>query len=176
MLTPLFKERGKIFKTIRRIGGLFKMNTKKCWILLTITWIIVIYFFTELPSFNGQSTAAVINKTVVTNEITNHVVSPSTGSLITLNELNILFRKSAHIFVFGVLAMLIFKCLEPRRHTYLLAWVLTVFYAIFDEWHQSFIPGRVATMKDVMFDSFGALVALLLMYFFVRLKRHNYSS
>jgi VanZ family protein len=152
------------------------MNKRKWWFLLTITWIIVIYFFTELPSFNGQSTATVINKTVVANEVTNHVVSPSTGSLLTLNELNILFRKSAHIFVFGVLAMLFFKCIEPRRYSYLMAGVLTVLYAIFDEWHQSFIPGRVAAIKDVMFDSFGAMVALFLVYFIVKRKKFNFSS
>jgi VanZ family protein len=150
------------------------MHKKNGWILLTIIWIIVIYFFTELPSFNGQSTAAVINKTVVANEITHHVVSSSTGSLITLNELNILFRKSAHIFVFGVLAFLFFKCLDFRRYSYLLAWFFTVIYAAFDEWHQSFIPGRVAAIKDVLFDSIGALVALLIIYFLARRKKVHY--
>jgi VanZ family protein len=151
------------------------MQKNKWWILLTIIWIIAIYFFTELPSFNGQSTQEVINKTAVANEVTQHVVSPQTGTFITLGELNILFRKSAHIFVFGVLAILFFKCFAPIKFSYVLAWVFTVLYAIFDEWHQSFVPGRVASMKDVMFDSFGAMVALLLIYFFVRLKRCNYS-
>jgi VanZ family protein len=151
------------------------MQRKNWWILLTITWIIVIYFFTEIPSFNGQSTAKVINKTVVLNEVTKHVVSSDTESLITLNELNIFFRKSAHIFVFGVLAILFFKSLEPVRYSYLFAWFLTVLYAIFDEWHQSFVPGRVPASRDVIFDSFGAMVALVLVYLFVRRKRVNYS-
>jgi VanZ family protein len=152
------------------------MKKKIWWVLLTFTWIIVIYFFTELPALNGQSTAAVINKTVVSNQVTEHVVFPSTGTFITLGELNILFRKSAHIFVFDVLSFLFFNCLEPQRYSYILAWVLTVIYASFDEWRQSFIPGRVAALKDVMLDSFGAIGALFLVYLIVkRRKVHLFS-
>jgi VanZ family protein len=150
------------------------MKRNRWWILLTIISVIIIFFFTELPSFNGQSTAVVISKTVVANEVTHYVVSPTSGSLMTLNELNILFRKSAHIFVFGVLAFLFFKCLDSRRYSYLFAWFFTVLYAAFDEWHQSFIPGRVAAIKDVMFDSIGALVALLIVYFLARRKKVHY--
>jgi VanZ family protein len=57
-----------------------------------------------------------------------------------------------------------------------MAWVFTVLYAIFDEWHQSFIPGRVAASKDVMFDSFGAMVALFIVYLIVIRKKVDFSS
>ena len=35
---------------------------------------------------------------------------------------------------------------------------ITSLYGIFDEWHQSFIPGRVASFTDVGLDFAGALV------------------
>jgi VanZ family protein len=36
-----------------------------------------------------------------------------------------------------------------------------------DEFHQSFVPGRSATITDVMVDSTGALIAWLLFRFVV---------
>ncbi len=43
----------------------------------------------------------------------------------------------------------------------LLALALTVLYACSDEWHQRFIPGRTSCVRDVVIDSLGALLALL---------------
>ncbi|MCU0242053.1 MAG: VanZ family protein, partial [Vicinamibacteria bacterium] len=35
-------------------------------------------------------------------------------------------------------------------------------YGVSDEWHQSFVPGRDATVGDVMKDALGSLCALIL--------------
>ena len=39
-----------------------------------------------------------------------------------------------------------------------------VCYALFDEWHQSFVPGRDSSLKDVGFDTLGVSCALILFY------------
>ena len=36
------------------------------------------------------------------------------------------------------------------------------FHAILDEWHQSFVPSRVASVADVLLDAFGAALGLAL--------------
>lgn len=132
---------------------------------------IAIYLFTELSYFNGQNTANVIQKTIKMNETSSqHHVSPTEDSL-TLYELNLIFRKSAHVIVFGILAFLFFNSLRSYRVSYVFAWLLTVSYAIFDEWHQSFIAGRVSSVKDVLFDGLGAFFTLLIVYFFIRWKK-----
>ena len=41
------------------------------------------------------------------------------------------------------------------------AWLLTVIYAISDEWHQSFVAGRHPQATDVLIDACGAATALL---------------
>jgi len=42
-------------------------------------------------------------------------------------------------------------------------WAVTVFigvfYALTDEWHQSFVPGRDASLWDWLFDSLGVIAA-----------------
>ena len=38
-----------------------------------------------------------------------------------------------------------------------LAIIITIAYAITDEFHQYFVPGRIPSILDILFDSFGAL-------------------
>lgn len=42
-----------------------------------------------------------------------------------------------------------------------LAWVLTLVYAISDELHQSFVPGRMSSLVDVGIDAAGAIAGVL---------------
>lgn len=53
----------------------------------------------------------------------------------------------------------------PRgaRTRWAAALVVTSLYGVFDEWHQSFIPGRHAAFGDWVADTVGAVVALLLL-------------
>lgn len=86
-------------------------------------------------------------------------------------------RKSAHIFEYAVLAMLIgFGLLRTwgaaghRLSKVLLsrAWVLgtalSTIYAVSDEFHQSFVPGRGAHVEDVIIDALSSVVGLGLVY------------
>ena len=137
------------------------MIKRKWWCLAAIAWMAAIFIVTQLPYFTGKNTGQVIQKVVVAEQ---HAVSAPSADSININELNLLVRKTTHIIVFGILACLLYKSLESFRFSYGLAWLLTVVYAITDEWHQSFMPGRVAAYQDVLFDSFGALVALVTLF------------
>ncbi len=73
---------------------------------------------------------------------------------------------TAHFGEYAVLALLFWQAL---RHTARfnpwaapLAFVLALLYAISDEWHQFYVPGRYADGRDVLVDAAGALAALLL--------------
>ena len=35
-------------------------------------------------------------------------------------------------------------------------------YGVFDEWHQSLVPGRYASLTDIILDSVGALLGIWL--------------
>jgi VanZ family protein len=39
------------------------------------------------------------------------------------------------------------------------AWIITFLYGISDEWHQSFVPGRVPDVRDVVANGVGAFAA-----------------
>lgn len=42
------------------------------------------------------------------------------------------------------------------------AWLLAVLYAVTDEYHQSFVPGRGPWVMDILIDGAGAFLGLLL--------------
>lgn len=67
----------------------------------------------------------------------------------------------AHAFVFGVLALLWTRALGHRSHVAWLAFFLTMLYAVSDEFHQAFVPGRVPDVWDLLCDGVGAGLVLL---------------
>ncbi len=80
---------------------------------------------------------------------------------------DIIFRKFAHVFVFGVLALLLARALTgsapwPQKKIFVWSLALTFLYACSDELHQSFVPGRAASALDVGIDTLGAWGALRL--------------
>ena len=79
------------------------------------------------------------------------------------NILDFILRKSAHIteyFVLFVLAYFTFRDSRFRgnKNISLAATAFAIIYAISDEFHQSFVPGRVADIFDLTADSIGASI------------------
>jgi len=66
-----------------------------------------------------------------------------------------LIRKAAHFTEYGVLFWLLVR--GPMAQRPYLALMLCVVYALTDEGHQAFVPGRTASLYDIALDSTGAL-------------------
>lgn len=74
-------------------------------------------------------------------------------------------KKAAHLFVYAVLSVLIYRSLRqttsyPKPILFLLTITLTALYAITDEFHQSFTFGREPTIRDVLIDIVGGTTGL----------------
>ena len=71
-------------------------------------------------------------------------------------------KKGAHVLVYGILALLNLRALTLSgmrlRQTAYFAIALTAGYALLDELHQAFVPGRHASVLDIGFDCIGALL------------------
>jgi len=79
-----------------------------------------------------------------------------------------ILKKAAHMMEYGTLAFLLWRALSRGRGTLLwsplvTAFLVSVLYAVSDEYHQTFVPGRNGTPVDVGIDAVGALVALLVL-------------
>jgi VanZ family protein len=76
-------------------------------------------------------------------------------------------RKAAHFSEYALLAFLAARAFSGsgkewlRRHWFWWAAGLVVLYALFDEYHQSFMPTRTGSIYDSMIDTAGGITCLL---------------
>jgi VanZ family protein len=87
----------------------------------------------------------------------------------TLASIHIILRKCAHMSEYAILSLLLLRAAiyvtSLKRSIsilYLSVWGACVFVAVTDEFHQTFVASRGALATDVMIDSFGAFIGLLI--------------
>lgn len=82
--------------------------------------------------------------------------------------IHFLTRKVAHFSEYAMLGILSGRAFSSsanafiQRHWFQMALLLVVFFALLDEFHQSFVPGRTASIYDSAIDVAGGLTALLI--------------
>lgn len=87
-----------------------------------------------------------------------------------------IFKKLSHMFVYAVLYVLLYRAVtmttpaSNHKFSYLqlfLPILIGLLYAMSDEYHQSMVPGRFATLRDVGFDALGMSIAFLRIYRYI---------
>ncbi len=85
----------------------------------------------------------------------------------TLGLIQFVVRKCAHLGEYAILALLLFRAVVSAANLKWSMWILRVsvwiacvFVATTDEFHQSFIASRTASLNDVLTDSLGAAIGL----------------
>jgi VanZ family protein len=84
-----------------------------------------------------------------------------------LRQIVFIMRKVAHMTEYAILLLLLWRAFKnglthssrPGRSAWW-AWLLCLAYACTDEFHQSFVPTRQASVWDVCIDAAGALIAM----------------
>jgi len=92
--------------------------------------------------------------------------------------LHFLLRKAGHVFGYGLLSILFFRAwretlpaLGNPNWTWRWANISvmgTALVASLDEWHQTFIPSRTGTVRDVVLDTCAAIGAQILFFLWVK--------
>ena len=77
-----------------------------------------------------------------------------------------------HIGEYCLLVILVYRLLklklnQPDKFIYLLSFTASTLYAISDEIHQYFVPGRFATLTDLIFDALGIIIGLFCIHIYV---------
>ena len=92
-----------------------------------------------------------------------------------LGALDFFAKKLAHFLIYAVLYILLFRAFatlrwagQSARRPHLLPMLIAILYAISDEIHQTFVPSRDGTIRDVCIDSAGVLMAYLLVRWWTR--------
>jgi VanZ family protein len=69
-----------------------------------------------------------------------------------------ILRKLAHVAEYGILTALLWRALRTHlvtTHAVQIAALVAALYAVSDEWHQTFVPGREGSLRDVAVDALG---------------------
>jgi VanZ family protein len=131
-----------------------------CW-LLTLAWGAQIYHFST-AHYSSDTSWWLLDQLLQTLHVT---VSSS-----TISVLNTIVRKLAHLIEYCVLTLLLYRSLAReqllRWRANLAFWSMGIAgsYALGDEFHQLFVPGRRAAALDCGIDLLGAAFAMLLLH------------
>ncbi|TFE27270.1 VanZ family protein [Cohnella luojiensis] len=126
------------------------------WICAAVLLCALIFYFTQSDNFTNGSTI---------RKLSTIMEEPKDD----VKVFNMVLRKGAHFFLFGTLAILLKIIFYKHKRSYLVAWFGATLYGVGDEIHQLFVPARGASIFDVMIDSSGACLGLII---FFSINRH----
>lgn len=158
-----------------------KKNNKKFIIklVLVIIWLSIIFNFSNASSITTTNQSLGVSKVLVTLSLnaTNklHITS------ISLDENNInkiadnirpFIRKVAHIFEYFILAILVLLMVKETniKYYYIFTVLFCMIMAFLDEIHQLFIVNRSGNLLDVLIDTSGCLLFILVNKIYNKLK------
>jgi VanZ family protein len=139
----------------------------KAWTALVL-WLIVI---------------AIESTTYLSSQHTSRVLYPLLHFLFGIDEAgfepyHVFIRKSGHVFGYGLLSILLFRAWRETlpsstRAQWMFRWANiaalgTCLVASLDEWHQSFLPTRTGTVRDVILDTCAGIAAQLALFLYYR--------
>lgn len=91
-------------------------------------------------------------------------------------------RKAAHLTEYAILAMLLWRAFSHGTnrqtrlpHLFAIVWLVATLISAGDEFRQWFVPSREATWRDVLIDSTGAVLGLLISWSLARRRTQKMS-
>jgi VanZ family protein len=128
-----------------------------------IAWLAFISFASS-DDFNAGNTSRIIGPLILW-------LFPNTSPE-TLAIVHFIMRKIAHFTEYAILGFLAARAFRTPQRWFLICVTLVVVYALLDEYHQSFVPSRTASIFDSLIDMAGGLTALI----FIRTRKRAKSQ
>ncbi|WP_026896056.1 VanZ family protein [Clostridiisalibacter paucivorans] len=128
---------------------------------LVVVWMAIIFLLSSQVVEKSNDLSKGVTKIIVD---TVEKVNPKAN--FNIRRFNHILRKNAHFFAYLILGILVINALNASGKCGYKSVALTLFicvlYAISDEVHQMFVPGRGPQIKDVFIDSAGTIVGILM--------------
>ena len=121
-------------------------------ILLVLIWMAFIF---TMSSFNATESS---NQS---NFIVNIIVNIFNINNIEL--VSIIIRKLAHFTEYLILGLLTYNLINNHNKKTYIAIIICILYAISDEIHQIFVPGRSCQILDMTIDSIGSITGIYIL-------------
>ena len=143
-------------------------------VLLIATFVRIFCFSSQ----DGEESSAVSRKvtTAVTQNVKKIQDMDSKERELTLDKIEHVIRKIAHFSIYtlvGILMMALMSTYDISKRKQIIVSILVgMMYASSDEIHQYFVPDRTALFTDVLIDTagvcLGVLIVLMLLQFYIK--------
>ena len=133
---------------------------KRISILLVILWMLLIFIMSSANGAQSDNQSGFI-----VNIISNLF------NISSLEILNHIIRKIAHLTEYLILGLLVHNLIKQYNKKWYISLIICILYAISDELHQGFTPGRSPQISDVFIDTIGSLIGISLLHFIIKLKK-----
>lgn len=142
-----------------------------------IIWMALIFFLSHQPATDSSELSSGVTELIlaaaekIIPDIREH-----------MDVLHHIVRKNAHFTIYLVLGGLVLNALKQsgvsKYRAPFSAMAVCFFYAASDEFHQMFVPGRGPALGDVLIDSAGAAVGIIILLLaneLINMKKKNKS-
>lgn len=149
------------------------LKKRVIYLILIVCWMLTIFYFSSQNADDSQSTSDVFtDKIVGILNISNESTADSVRNIVSF-----IVRKSAHFIIYFVGGFVIYGFMKTfdisTKNVLYYSILFGCFYAISDEIHQYFVPGRAAEVRDVFIDTFGVFLMTIIRWLIDNKKTDN---
>ncbi|MDO4324911.1 MAG: VanZ family protein [bacterium] len=153
------------------------------WVILILLWMSLIFLFSSRPADISTQDSNRVGLAVGNLFVPGFRSWTEERQLEFAQRIDHPVRKTAHATEYAVLGFLFMGCynsmakmreqekrkrsentVQNMREHIIPAWISGTVYAATDEFHQLFVPGRSGQVSDVMLDSVGVFLGVVLLY------------
>ena len=140
-----------------------KIQIKVVKIILIIIWMITVFRFSNQGGTESSSTSAKVTKVIVDVVVND---KKEENKVQFANKIEKVVRKFAHYTIYTIGGVLIMNYAyttdKTKKQQIFGSLLFGVFYAVTDEVHQYFVPGRSARVFDVGIDTLGVITGIII--------------
>lgn len=144
-------------------------------LLLAILWMVLIFGFSAQsgPESGGLSALITEPLTKLIVRFSGELSASEEAALYT--QVDGIVRTAAHFCEYTVLGMLLTAVLRAFGiKNGFVPWFVGAMYALTDEWHQTYSPGRTSDPMDVLIDAAGVFCGVVIYHFVRKVWRRSH--
>ncbi len=158
-----------------------KGNSIVLTLLLVVAIMGIIFYFSAQPAEDSGAMSSGLTLSILSAIVPNFQKLTPEEQRSLCGVVEVLIRKLGHFSEYAALGfalMLHIQQLKKRisvRVPWLWAWGVGTLYAVSDELHQGFVPGRSPMVTDVLIDSAGVIagVGVMLVILWIQQRRES---
>ena len=133
-------------------------------LMLLILWMILIFCFSNQKADDSSKLSDGVIVRVASVFVKGDLTKNKKDELI--DKYTFIIRKAAHFSIYLILGIFSINLLSSFDIKRIIAFsgLICFIYACTDEFHQLFIMGRSCEMRDVLIDTLGSFVGILIYY------------